>query len=70
MNFPVNVPLMAALIAILGVHAGVINRILQTLPELRSEQGNRPTLQELLGHKPIEVFCGALLGIGIGSVFH
>lgn len=60
-----------------GKQAEVINTLLTDFnllvksirPSVANEE-KQMKLKELLGHKPIEVFFGALLGIGIGfSVF-
>lgn len=60
-----------------GKQAAVINTLLtdfnQLMKAIRPSIGNEEKqhkLKELLGHKPIEVFFGALLGVAIGiSVF-
>ncbi|GAA0355871.1 divergent PAP2 family protein [Bacillus horti] len=62
-----------------GEQAVVINRLVddfnQMLREVKNwnvqtEQMKRIRLKELLGHQPIEVLMGGLLGIGIGIAFH
>jgi acid phosphatase family membrane protein YuiD len=50
-----------------GKQAKAINKLVR---ELRVEHTVRDiTLKELLGHSPIEVFAGAILGIGIAYAF-
>lgn len=44
-----------------GEQAAILNRLMEQLPD--NEPGK--ALKELLGHRPIEVFMGGLLGIGI-----
>lgn len=53
-----------------GRHAKVLNRLMDVMQEKgtlkeRSEHVGKE-LKEFLGHTPLEVFCGALLGILIG----
>lgn len=45
-----------------GKHASVINMIVDVLAET-SEIKKEEKLKELLGHKPIEVLAGAILGV-------
>lgn len=58
-----------------GQHASEINKIRDDLQKLfKSISGtdhideHRKQLKELLGHKPLEVFMGALLGISIAYI--
>lgn len=58
-----------------GQHASEINKIRDDLQKLfNSISGNehidehRDQLKELLGHKPLEVFMGALLGISVAYI--
>lgn len=44
-----------------GKHAQIINLLITDLP-------NKPKLKELLGHKPIEVFFGMVLGILVAHI--
>lgn len=62
-----------------GEQATVLNRLMvdfNTFVEeakmwpKKKEFEKRKELKELLGHKPIEVFFGALLGIGLTLVLH
>ena len=48
-----------------GKQAAVINRILDSMIN-EGESFNSERLKELIGHTPIQVFAGALLGIVIG----
>src|ERR1700692_3152594 len=49
-----------------GRQAAVLNRLVQDLVHMRGVQ--EPVLRELLGHTPVEVIVGALLGIGVGLI--
>lgn len=48
-----------------GKQAGVINRMVILLNKSFQEGFDQKELKELLGHKPLEVFAGAVLGIVI-----
>ena len=51
-----------------GKQARVINHLVR---ELRVEHTlNEARLKELLGHTPLEVLAGAILGIGVAYVFY
>jgi hypothetical protein len=58
-----------------GLHAKVINMLKGTIDELdgvetvQNADDKAKPLKEFVGHTPLEVFCGALLGIGIGFMF-
>lgn len=59
-----------------GLHARAINHIVEYL-EKADDEGKRQAMQELipklnesLGHRRIEVACGALLGFGIAFLAH
>ncbi len=47
-----------------GRQAAVLNRLVQDLVHMRGVQETE--LRELLGHTPVEVLVGAVLGIAIG----
>lgn len=47
-----------------GEHAAAINILLSQSGMKLEEQ-----LKELLGHTPLQVFCGAVLGIAVGLIF-
>ncbi len=57
-----------------GLHAKAINHIVQYLESEDSENDKKdlqeliPTLNESLGHRTIEVACGALLGFSIAAI--
>lgn len=52
-----------------GEQAKILNRIVESLGQKNiSQTGKR--LKELLGHTPLEVFAGAILGIIIGIVYN
>ncbi|HVS49191.1 MAG TPA: divergent PAP2 family protein [Candidatus Dormibacteraeota bacterium] len=49
-----------------GRQAAILNRLVEDLVHMRGMQEQR--LRELLGHTPVEVLVGALLGIGVGLI--
>jgi acid phosphatase family membrane protein YuiD len=49
-----------------GRQAAVLNRLVEDLVHMRGMQEQR--LRELLGHTPVEVVVGALLGVGVGLI--
>ncbi len=49
-----------------GRQAAILNRLVEDLVHMRGVQEQK--LRELLGHTPIEVVVGALLGIGVGLI--
>lgn len=52
-----------------GKHAKRLNEIMQRLLDMHIDVDSKEKeFKELLGHTPLQVFCGALLGIGIGAV--
>lgn len=51
-----------------GKQATIINRILDTVL-IKGKPISDMELKELVGHKPIEVACGALLGLAIAGVY-
>jgi len=51
-----------------GKQATIINRILDTVL-VKGQPISDVELKELVGHKPIEVACGALLGLVIAGVY-
>ena len=54
-----------------GLHAQAINKIVDYLgdPDKKHElQKMIPTLNESIGHRVIEVICGAILGAGIAGI--
>ncbi|WP_059105845.1 divergent PAP2 family protein [Shouchella shacheensis] len=59
-----------------GYHATVLNQLVTDFNRLVDEvktwpkKENEQKLKELLGHQPIEVFFGALLGIVLALAFH
>lgn len=50
-----------------GKQAEIVNQLVDDL--YQSGELSRERLKELLGHKPIEVFAGALLGIALALLF-
>ncbi|WP_062047514.1 divergent PAP2 family protein [Bacillus sp. JCM 19034] len=62
-----------------GYHATVINQLVTDFNKLvaevktwpkKQENEKRKELKELLGHQPIEVFFGALLGVFLTLILH
>ena len=51
-----------------GRQATIINRILDMVL-IKGQPISDVELKELIGHKPIEVACGALLGLAIAGVY-
>ena len=50
-----------------GKHAQQLNRIMTRLLDMNIDLDSKEKeFKELLGHTPLQVFCGALLGLGIG----
>ena len=49
-----------------GRQAAVLNRLVEDLVHMRGMQEQK--LRELLGHTPVEVIVGALLGVGVGLI--
>jgi len=52
----------------IGVQASILNRMIDDVYHKKKVQEDR--LKELIGHTPIEVFVGALIGIGVSLVFY
>jgi len=56
-----------------GLHAKVINVLRKSIDELDpdSAPSEEPpkALKEFVGHTPLEVLCGAILGVAIGFMF-
>ncbi|RUS46907.1 divergent PAP2 family protein [Cohnella sp. AR92] len=57
-----------------GFHASLLNRVVRSVramqPQSKTDLHHGEELKELLGHRPIEVFGGAVWGIGIGLLTH
>lgn len=52
-----------------GLHAKELNQIhLRLFPQSDEEGSKKKEFKEFLGHTPMQVFCGAVLGIVIGGV--
>jgi acid phosphatase family membrane protein YuiD len=52
-----------------GKQASALNRIGTTLSKIFDERFDEEHLKELLGHNPIEVMTGALLGVAVAFIF-
>lgn len=48
-----------------GKHAGILNSLMEIMKEREHIKIKQTQLKELLGHEPIEVIAGAILGIVI-----
>ena len=53
-----------------GTTAATLNRLVDEFIQKNQEVKPYETLKELLGHTPLEVFCGMLLGIAVPLVLH
>ncbi len=51
-----------------GIQAKAINNMMEWLQELNGEINVEEKLKEFVGHTPIQVFFGALLGVVVGFV--
>src|SRR2546422_1875400 len=49
-----------------GRQAAILNRLVEDLVHMRGMQEQR--LRELLGHTPVEVLIGAVIGIAVGLI--
>ena len=52
-----------------GKQAGALNRIGATLSKIFDERFDEEHLKELLGHNPVEVLTGGLLGVAVAFIF-
>jgi hypothetical protein len=55
-----------------GMHAREINKIKDAISDIfikKNVEENKQYLKEVLGHSPLEVFIGAIFGIGMGILF-
>jgi uncharacterized protein len=50
-----------------GIHASIINQLVTVVQANEQEGSNPQALKEMLGHRPIEVFAGAIFGIVIST---
>jgi acid phosphatase family membrane protein YuiD len=53
-----------------GFQAAFLNRLMLSLPPQQQDGEHHKVLKELLGHRPIEVFVGAVLGIIVSFVLY
>jgi hypothetical protein len=53
-----------------GKHAGILNRLHDSLKNLLENKFHQEELKELLGHTPIEVLVGAILGVGVALIMY
>lgn len=49
-----------------GEQARILNYIMENWPQMKPEEIFDKALKELIGHTPLQVFMGALLGIAMG----
>ncbi len=52
-----------------GIQARVLNELTQVIEKMGSDLSNDEKLKEFVGHTPIQVFVGAILGIIIALVY-
>lgn len=52
----------------IGVQARILNTMMEDIQRKGKLEGDK--LKELVGHSPIEVFVGALIGIGIAFIYY
>lgn len=52
-----------------GKQASVLNRLGASLSKLVDERFSEEQLKELLGHTPVEVFIGTVLGVAVAFIF-
>lgn len=52
----------------IGVQARILNRMMDDIQEKKKIEESR--LRELVGHTPVEVFAGALIGVLMGFIFY
>jgi len=53
-----------------GIHAALLNRITYNLSEMTKGETAETHLKELLGHRPVEVLAGLILGMITSYVLH
>jgi len=53
-----------------GKQAAVLNQIIFELPPEHPVSESRPVLRDTIGHTPMQVVAGAVLGLFVGYVFH
>lgn len=54
-----------------GIQAKILNEIMETFERMgRSELSAQDKLKEFVGHTPLQVLIGALLGIGVALCFY
>lgn len=53
-----------------GKTAATLNRLVDEFVQKNQEVKPYAALKELLGHTPLEVFCGMLLGIAVPLIIH
>ncbi len=52
-----------------GIQAKVLNEITVVIEKMGSDLSNDEKLKEFVGHTPIQVFVGAILGIAIALIY-
>jgi acid phosphatase family membrane protein YuiD len=54
-----------------GIQAELLNDIVEIFTDMgRSEVSNQDKLKEFVGHTPLQVLAGALLGMAIACIVH
>ncbi|MCD6091338.1 MAG: divergent PAP2 family protein [Bacteroidales bacterium] len=53
-----------------GKHAGMLNKLHDSLKNLLENKFHQEQLKELLGHTPVEVLVGAVLGVAIALLMY
>ncbi|OKP87833.1 hypothetical protein A3844_10075 [Paenibacillus helianthi] len=53
-----------------GMHAALLNRISNNLSQITKDETPGVQLKELLGHQPLEVLAGLVLGVAISFILN
>ncbi|OKP95338.1 hypothetical protein A3849_26590 [Paenibacillus sp. P46E] len=53
-----------------GMHAALLNRISNNLSQITKDETPAVQLKELLGHRPLEVLAGLVLGVAISFILN
>ena len=52
-----------------GIQAKVLNEMIQLFTDMGSEMTAQEKLKEFVGHTPLQVLAGAILGIAVALVY-